>query len=47
MKGLKVKNCEGCDLIPQRILADGIESLIDLFSKLFNLIYTQRTIPEQ
>ena len=47
MKGLKVKNCEGCDLIPQRILADGIESLIDPFSKLFNQIYTQKTIPEQ
>ena len=47
MKGLKVKNCEGCDLIPQRILADGIESLIDPYSKLFNRIYTQKTIPEQ
>ena len=44
---IKVKNCEGSDQIPQRIIVDGAELLIAPFHVLFNLIYMQRTIPEQ
>ena len=44
---LKLKNSEGYDRIPQRILLDGITLLIEPFTKLFNLIYTSNTIPEQ
>ena len=47
MKSLDIKNCEGPDQIPQRVLADGIEILHEPFSHLFNLIYSRRTIPEQ
>ena len=39
MKTLKVKNCEGPDQIPQRILIDGVERLVEPFSKLFEKIY--------
>ena len=44
---IKVKNCEGSDRIPQRIIVDGAELLIAPFHVLFNLIYMQRTILEQ
>ena len=37
---LKLKNSEGYERIPQRILLDGGAMLIKPFSKLFNLIYT-------
>ena len=47
IKSLKVKNCEGFDRIPVRILIDGIEELTPILSHLFNLIYKQRKIPEQ
>jgi hypothetical protein len=39
IKSLKHKNSEGYDRIPQRIPLDGMEQLILLFEKLFNLIY--------
>ena len=38
---LKIKNCEGYDRIPQRILIDGINVLIGPLSKLFALIQTK------
>ena len=44
---LKLKNSEGFDRIPQRMLLDGISLLIEPFMKLFNLIYLTNTIPEQ
>ena len=37
MKDLKIKNCEGSDLIPQRILIEGIDILHSPFSALFNM----------
>ena len=43
----KIKNCEGFDRIPLRIFNEGAEILIKPLSNLFNLIYTERTIPEQ
>ena len=47
IKSLKVKNCEGFDRIPVRILCDGIKELTPVLCHLFNLIYTQKTIPSQ
>ena len=47
VKQLKIKNCEGYDRIPQRILIDGIDVLIKPLSHLFNLIYNEKVIPEQ
>jgi hypothetical protein len=47
MKQLKIKNCEGADLIPQRILAEGIEVLHEPSCALFSLVYTNKQIPEQ
>ena len=44
---LKLKNCEGYDRIPQRILIDGINALIVPLSHLFSLIYNKCKIPEQ
>ena len=44
---LKMKNCEGYDRIPQRILIDGISILINPLSNLFNLIYKDCQIPQQ
>ena len=44
---LKRKNSEGYDRIPQRVLVDGIEHLLDPLTHLFNLIYNQKKIPEQ
>ena len=45
--GLKLKNSEGYDRIPQRILLDGISKLMEPFEILFNLIYITNSIPEQ
>ena len=45
IKMLKIKNCEGCDRIPQRVLIDGIDLLIDPLTKLFSMIYRDCTIP--
>ena len=47
ISSLKQKNSEGFDRIPQRKLLDGISILIEPFSKLFDLIYSTMTIPEQ
>ena len=44
---LKTKNCEGYDIIPQRILTDGIGILLKSLTILFNKIHEQRCIPEQ
>ena len=44
---LKIKNSEGFDRIPQRILVDGLEYLIVKFQGLFSRIYTQRKFPLQ
>ena len=38
MKEIKLKNSEGCDRIPQRILLDGIEILAGPMTTLFNKI---------
>ena len=42
VKTLKLKNCEGHDRIPQRILKDGIDILKYPLSILFNQIYLQK-----
>ena len=42
-----MKNSEGEDRIPQRILLDGISILVEPFTKLFNLIYTSNKVPEK
>ena len=47
LKSIKIKNCEGYDRIPQRILVDGAETLIKPLTGLFNRIYLQRTVPAQ
>ena len=47
LRSIKIKNCEGYDRIPQRILNEGKEILINPITKLFNLIYEYKTIPEQ
>ena len=47
IKMLKIKNCEGYDRIPQRVLIDGIDLLIDWLTKLFSMVYRDCTIPGQ
>ena len=47
VKSIKIKNSEGNDRIPQRILIDGISCLIKPLANLFNKIYTKKEIPEQ
>ena len=47
VKTLKIKNCEGHDRIPQRILVDGLEILINPLTVLFEKIYDQKDIPKQ
>ena len=42
-----MKNSEGDDRIPQRILIDGVEILLSPLTKLFGNIYETMTIPEQ
>ena len=44
---LKIKNAEGYDRIPQRIIKDGIDQLIDPLTHLFKLIYHTKKIPDQ
>ena len=39
MKEIKVKNSEGWDRIPQRILIDGMEMLVRPLTILFDKIY--------
>ena len=43
ISGLKIKNTEGYDRIPQRILVDGRDSLIDPLTELFRLIYRDKS----
>ena len=47
VKSLKTKNCEGYDRLPQRILIDGIDVLIDPLTVLFKKNYESNSIPEQ
>ena len=47
LKSIKIKNSEGYDRIPQRILNEGREILINPITKLFKLIYTHKAIPQQ
>ena len=47
IRGLKLKNREGFDRIPQRILCDGVEHLIKPLTGLFKRIYEQKLIPDQ
>ena len=47
IKTIKIKNCEGYDRIPQRILVDGIKYLAPPLIELFNMIYHKCEIPEQ
>ena len=42
INGLKIKNTEGYDRIPQRILVDGRDSLIEPLTELFRLIYRDK-----
>ena len=44
---MKVKNSEGFDRIPQRVIREGINHLLKPLTNLFKLIYTQKQIPEQ
>ena len=43
---MKIKNTGGCDIIPERVLVDGIYNLILPLAYLFKLIYQQRELPE-
>jgi hypothetical protein len=47
MESMKIKNSEGFDRIPQRIIKEGIENLLEPFAQLFKRIYTQRAVPDQ
>ena len=47
MKGLKMKNCEGVDRIPLRVLNEGAEILYKPMTVLMKLIYDERTVPDQ
>ena len=47
LKSLKIKNCEGFDRIPQRILNDGADHLVAPLAGLFDLIYHSNQLPEQ
>ena len=44
---LKIKNTEGFDRIPQRVLVDGIDYLLAPLTTLMNRIYEQKQVPEQ
>ena len=44
---LKIKNAEGYDRVPQRIIKDGINHLIVPLTVLFKLIYETNEIPDQ
>ena len=44
---LKTKNSEGFDRIPQRILIDGVDYLLEPLTCLFKLIYEEKKVPDQ
>jgi hypothetical protein len=44
---MKLKNSEGFDRIPQRVIIEGINHLIKPPTNLFKLIYAQKQVPEQ
>ena len=44
IKPIKIKNGDGHDRIPQRILLDGADYLIGPLTELFSLIYTQNKL---
>ena len=47
VKSLKIKNTEGYDRIPQRIIIDGLDALSKPLTKLFELVYRDTKIPGQ
>ena len=47
LKEMKIKNCEGYDRIPLRILKEGVQVLARPLSILFEKIYENKEIPEQ
>jgi hypothetical protein len=47
LKDLKVKNYEGYDRLPLRILNDGSEILLDTIADLFDKIYKEKKVPMQ
>ena len=47
LRSLKIKNTEGFDRIPQRILVDGADILGDSLVGLFERIYHQKAVPGQ
>jgi hypothetical protein len=47
LRSIKIKNCEGFDRIPQRVLVDGAQVLVVPLKVLFQKIYYQNTLPEQ
>ena len=47
VSNIKLKNSEGFDRIPQRVLIDGISLLIKPLTMLFSKIYQSKEIPEQ
>ena len=47
VKSLKIKNNEGYDRIPQRVLIDGLEILIEPLTIFFSKVYMTREIPGQ
>ena len=47
IKTLKIKNCEGHDRIPQRILVDGADYLVPPLTALFEMIYRLNELPDQ
>ena len=47
LNDIKIKNCEGYNRIPQRILADGAKILVRPLTTLFKKINVQSKIPEQ
>ena len=47
LKSIKIKNCEGYDRMPQRILNEGCNLLLQPITRLFELIYVSKSIPQQ
>ena len=47
IQSLKIKNSEGFDRIPQRILVDGADLLVDPITVLMDKIYLTKSIPKQ